>query len=279
MLNATVLKRLYPNADDANIAAFADQSGTLLPRFGISDQRNRLHFFLAQLGHESGGLKVRTENLNYSAARLRQVWPSRFPTLASTNGFANNPKALANKVYNGRMGNRAGSDDGWNYRGRGYIQITGRDGYREVGGRAGLDLVAKPDLAADPMQALLVACAVWDWKKVNPAADAGDFTKATKLINGGTVGLRDRFEWLDKVQSIVTWPLGGVPVPESAEVALPLARRKSLQTALKDLGVYAGSIDGVIGTNTRKGLKIVQAEHGLPKNGLVTAETLAALGV
>ena len=121
MLTEDVLRQLYPAAKDATIAAFAAQCAALFAEFGISERQNRLHFFLAQIGHESGGLRVTEENLNYSAARLRQVWPSRFPDLASTQGFAGNPQALANKVYGGRLGNTAPTD-GWSYRGRGFIQ-------------------------------------------------------------------------------------------------------------------------------------------------------------
>ena len=276
MLSVEILKRLYPSANQANVEIFAAQCGSLFESFGISATRNRLHFFLAQLGHESGGLKVREENMNYSAERLRVVWPSRFPTIASTNGFAHNPEALANKVYGGRMGNdRPG--DGWKYRGRGYIQITGKDGYRNVGDGAGLDLVADPGLAIDPRHCLKIACAFWKWKKINPICDRGDFVAVTKRINGGTVGMQDRFEWLERVQSIVDVPVSGTT--DAHELALPIVRLKAIQVKLKDLGLYEGSIDGIFGKNSRAGLKIFQADNGLPKTGRITRETLDKLGV
>ncbi|MDB5538955.1 MAG: hypothetical protein JWQ89_682, partial [Devosia sp.] len=104
MLTEDVLRQLYPSAKDAIITAFASQAGALLSAFGISDRQNRLHFFLAQIGHESGGLRITEENLNYSPPRMMQVCSTRFPTLGSTNGFAHNPEALANKVYGGRLG-------------------------------------------------------------------------------------------------------------------------------------------------------------------------------
>lgn len=208
-MDAQLLRRLFPNADQANVDSFANQSVAVLPEFGISDARNRLHFFLAQIGHESGGLKAREENMNYSAKRMVAVWPSRFPTIGSAAPFAQNPEALANKVYGGRMGNDQ-PGDGFRYRGRGYIQITGKDGYRQVGSRIGLDLVTHPQLAIDPEQCLRVACGFWRWKDINPKCDEGDFVAVTKRINGGTVGLEDRRDWLRKVQEIVPWPLPGI---------------------------------------------------------------------
>jgi putative chitinase len=284
MLSADLLRALYPSAPDAMIDEFAMQSADLLKEFGISAGQNRLHFFLAQIGHESGGKPVE-ENLNYSAKRMTQVWPKRFPTIASTAGFANNPRALANKVYGGRMGNAANNDDGWNYRGRGLIQITGKDGYQNTGDNSGdantkLDLVGKPDLATNPKSALRVAASFWKWKRINAACDAGDFVKVTKLINGGTVGLQDRFKWLDKVQGLVPWPLGGPVVGlQDKDVALGIPQLKGVQIRLKALGLYSGSIDGIFGKKSREGLKTFQSENGLVPTGRLTQDTLAKLGL
>lgn len=277
MLSAEILEKLYPAAKQANIDSFAAQSSSLLPEFEISTARNRLHFFLAQMGHESGGLKVREENMNYSAARMMVVWPSRFPNLASTSGLAHNPEALANNVYGGRMGNDQ-PGDGWKYRGRGYIQITGKDGYRQVGSRANVDLVAKPELALDPEHCLRIACAFWQWKKVNLKCDQGDFVGATKRINGGAVGLQDRFEWLDRVQAIIPWPVTATTPAPADEIPLSTARLKTVQIRLQSLGLYAGSIDGIFGKKSRAGLKIFQAENGVPKTGKLDQATVDKLG-
>lgn len=200
MINETRLRALYPKAPADHLRAFA--ASPALKAHGITTP-NRIAYFLAQLGHESGGLTIREENLRYSAKRMTQVWPSRFPTLASAQPYAGNPKALANKVYNGRMGNRTGSDDGWTYRGRGYIQITGKDGYVQVGVRAGLDLLADPDLACRPGTAVAVAAAFWTWKGLNPVCDAGDFRRCTKIINGGYNGMADREAWLKRTRTIM----------------------------------------------------------------------------
>lgn len=284
MLTADVLRQLYPNAPQGMINAFAQQAPTVFAAFGISKTQNRLHFFLAQIGHESGGKPI-SENLNYSAPRLRQVWPSRFPTEASTVGFAHEPEALANHVYGGRMGNGANNGDGWKYRGRGLIQITGKDGYQNTGANSDgdgslpkLNLVTTPDLALDPAAALQVACGFWAWKKINAKCDAGDFVGVTKLINGGTVGLQERFKWLQKVQDMVAWPLDS-SAPPPAEPVLSVPQLKAAQLTLKALGLYDGSIDGIFGKRSRAALKVFQGQNGLPVNGRLTAATLTALKI
>jgi putative chitinase len=111
----------------------------------------RLAYILATSRHEPGESMVPgEENLYYTTAkRIREVWPSRFPTLETATPFVKNPRGLANKVYNGRLGNREGSDDGWTYRGRGLAQITGRDNYQRAGAKIGLDLVASPERAKE----------------------------------------------------------------------------------------------------------------------------------
>ena len=280
MLDRSTLEHLFPTASAAVLDAFAAQNEQVFTDFKISQSANRLHFFLAQIGHESGGLKIREENLNYSAKRMREVWPSRFPTLASTQGFANNPKALANKVYNGRMGNVVGTDDGYNFRGRGFLQVTGRDGYAEITKRTGLDAENNPSLLNDPENGLIVACAMWDWKNCNSYADQGNFVALTKKINGGYIGLQDRLDWLKKVQNIVHWPIKSVAAGDKdVEASLSVARIKAVQVKLQALGLYAGSIDGILGKISRAGLKSYQASHGLAGAGKITQATLAHMGV
>jgi putative chitinase len=153
---------------------------------------------MAQISHECGAGTAVIENLNYSAGRMTQVWPSRFPNASSAAPYAHNPRALANKVYNGRMGNRADSDDGWNFRGRGAVQTTGRDGYRRLAAATGLDVVTHPDLVNDP--AHFLKCGVADFVNCGclPFAQKEDVRGVTKRLNGGYVGLRDREAWLSR---------------------------------------------------------------------------------
>ena len=145
--------------------------------------------FLGQVLHESARLSRVKENLSYTAQRLTQVWPRRFPTLAAAQPFARNPRALANKVYGGRMGNRR-ADDGWLYRGRGPIQITGRDNYIATQRDTGLPVLAEPDLLLTPEPGLRAAIAWWGRNVRN--SDLGDIEAVTRRVNGGLNGLADR---------------------------------------------------------------------------------------
>jgi putative chitinase len=208
MLTKASLRAIFPRAPEADLEAFISFGIEALQSAGILEMANRLQYFLAQLGHESNGLTNREENLNYSAGRLMEIWPGRFPTLETAKQYAHSPEKLANFVYGKRMGN-ADPGDGYRYRGRGYIQLTGRDTYREVGEIAGLDLEGNPELAGKPENAVKIACAYWTWKKLNKSCDVGDFTGLTQRINGGTNGLNDRLDWLRKVKKVVTATTNG----------------------------------------------------------------------
>lgn len=195
MLTQAMLAHLWPHAGPTlRDAMVANQEAP----FALADISTplRLAHFMAQCSHECGAGLNMVESLSYSAERMMQVWPSRFPTLDSAIPYAHNQKALGNKVYNGRMGNRLGSDDGYTYRGRGLLQETGHDEYVAVGMIAGLDLVHDPDLASLPDTALLVACASWKIAICNPAADVDNVTSVTRKINGGIIGLPERRHWL-----------------------------------------------------------------------------------
>jgi putative chitinase len=201
------LKRLFPNAKDATIKAFAAKAPALFKEFGLSEKRVRIEYFLAQIAHETGGLTRSVENLAYTAKRIVEIWPTRFATIASAEPYANNPEKLANKVYSNRMGNGTPeSGDGYRYRGRGYIQITGKDNYRITGGVAGIDLVSQPERAILTSDALRVACAYWKSKNLNPLCDERKFEEVTRRINGALIGLDDRKVWLAKVRKTLAKP-------------------------------------------------------------------------
>ncbi|MBW6400759.1 glycoside hydrolase family 19 protein [Roseomonas sp. HJA6] len=163
----------------------------------------RVAAFAATVGHESGGGTSLVESLNYRVDALTATWPSRFSAAdAERMGRVEvggrivrtaDQRAIAERAYGGRMGNGPeGSGDGWNYRGRGLIQVTGRDGYRQAGAATGLPLEQQPDLAAQPNCAAAVACWAWaSWKGCNPIADAGDVEGWRRAINGGLTGLDD----------------------------------------------------------------------------------------
>lgn len=163
-----------------------------MAEFGIDTPR-RQAMFLAQVAHESGGLARVVENLNYSAEGLMRTWPQRFPTIESTDTFARSPERIASYVYADRLGNGpASSGDGWRFRGRGLIQVTGRANYDAAGVALGLDLIAAPDLLMMPIPAARSAGWFWDARDLNGPADALDIVTATRRINGGLNGLDDR---------------------------------------------------------------------------------------
>ena len=173
----------HPNAEvaAAKLAAAAVQFGILTPRCQA--------MFMAQLAHESS-LIPQEENLSYRAARLCQVWPGRFPTLASAAPYAFNPQALGDKVYGGRMGN--GPNEGYRNRGRGLIQLTGRDNLMRYGQLIGQDLIGNPDLLMEYGVSAQAGGAFWRAHGLNSAAEAGYVRAVTVAINGGTQGLDDR---------------------------------------------------------------------------------------
>lgn len=154
----------------------------------------RVAMFLTQITYESNHLAFVEENLNYSAERLVQVWPSRFPTIEAAEPYAHNPAKLANRVYNGRMGNVEGSGDGWNFRGRGLIQLTGRDNYSKMNNYLGVGLLNNPDLASTPKIATAIAIKFWSVISGNAFADINDIHGCTRALNGGLTGIDERIE-------------------------------------------------------------------------------------
>ena len=166
----------------------------VLPTYKI-DTPERIASFLAQCGHESAGFTVLQENLNYSADGLNKIFKKYFPTLDSAQPYARKPEMIANRVYGGRRGNGdEASGEGSKFRGRGPIQLTGKDNYTACSDFLFQDdtLVQNPDMLLDPEYALHSACWFW-WKNdLNNYADSADLVTMTKRINGGTIGLEDR---------------------------------------------------------------------------------------
>lgn len=146
--------------------------------------------FLANALHETGGFFRLVEDLSYRAERLREVWPSRFPTVADAQPFARNPEKLAERVYGGRLGNIS-PGDGFKYRGRGLFGTTGRDNYARLGMATGWDVLVRPEMLEAPPAATESATRYWTWRSCNTPADAGDITEVRRRINGGLIGIDD----------------------------------------------------------------------------------------
>jgi putative chitinase len=191
------LKRIMPQCPDVTLWSVSLTDA--MDRFEINNLQ-RAAAFLAQIAHESGELGRLVENLNYSAKRLMEVWPKRFPTLEKARLYERNPERLANYVYAKRMGNGdEQSGDGWRYRGRGVIQVTGRSNYRTIGDALQLPLEAEPERLEEPEAASLSAAYFWKSRGLNELADDrndddddDDFVTISVIINGGRSGLKER---------------------------------------------------------------------------------------
>lgn len=166
-----------------------------MQRYDISTKK-RIAAFLAQIIHESAAFTQLVENLNYSAAGLMATWPKRFDTLEKAKMYERSPERIANFVYGGRNGNNV-SGDGWLYRGRGLIQVTFKENYRNCGNAIGYDLLTQPELLERPEISALSAGWYWDSRNLNQLADFGDMVNITKKINGGINGLSDRLDIYD----------------------------------------------------------------------------------
>ena len=169
----------------------------LLPDYEINTAK-RIAAFIAQCSHESGGFTALEENLNYKAATLRKIFPKYFPTDEIANQFASLPnkqQAIANKVYANRMGNGdEASGDGFKYKGRGLIQLTGKDNYTFFAGSLGISVEEAAEYMHTFEGAAQSACWFWENNNLNQWADKGDILTLTKRINGGTIGLEDRIK-------------------------------------------------------------------------------------
>jgi putative chitinase len=206
MITGEQFKHLFPKAQDP--AGWANSMNNVFPTYEINTAY-RVAAFLAQCGHESGGWTVFEENLNYSAQGLCSIFKKYFPTLESATPYARKPEMIANKVYGGRMGNGPEeSGDGWKYRGRGPIQLTGKNNYMQFAKDMFEDwenLFNNPDWVTSDREFALMS-AIWFWNKngLNKEADAGDIKTMTRKINGGYIGLDDRIKHYNEAIHLLT---------------------------------------------------------------------------
>ena len=184
-----------------NVIAMIPEVAT---KFGI-DTPIKLAHFLSQCGHESGGFKITQENLNYSAKGLMGIFKKYFPNEALANAYQRNPEKIANKVYSGRMGNGPeSSGDGYKFRGRGFIQLTGKDNYTAFGKSINEDIASKPELVGT-QYALLSAAWFFSKNCLKKCVDNSDtsVTNVTKCVNGGTIGIEDRKKHFKEYYSLL----------------------------------------------------------------------------
>lgn len=190
---------------------WTDPLNATFDRFGILTPRQQAAF-IGQCSHESGNFRLLEENLNYRAATLLKLFP-RTPkrswgfTPEEAAAYERQPKKIANRIYGNRMNNRdEASGDGFRFRGRGILQLTGAANYHHASKALGVDFIMEPDLVATPQYAALTAGWFWDTQKLNPLAESGNTLALTKKINGGTIGLDDRIKHTNEALALLSDP-------------------------------------------------------------------------
>jgi putative chitinase len=269
-----IIHILHGNAD---AAAWADAALEILPKYEINTP-NRIAGFFAQTCHESMNFSVLSENLSYRKETLEKLF-SKYFSKAGRNAadYEKQPEKIANFIYANRLGNGdTASGDGFKFRGRGIVQLTGRDNITAFGKSVGMT----PEQAIDYLQtkkgALESACWYWNSRKINIACDERDIVKMTKLVNGGTIGLDDRKKHYEQALAVLG---GAVPAPITHASAIPGVLKKgstgeNVKRMQAELGLEA---DGSFGPATEAALKKWQTANGLAADGVAGPKTLAKL--
>lgn len=201
MVTLEQLTSFFEDTNEELLASYLDPLNAALERYEINTPE-RIAMFMAQIGHESGGLKRKEENLNYSANRLSQVFPKYFRNV-DPNEYAHNPEAIANRVYGNRMGNGPEeTGDGYRYRGRGFIQLTGKNNYQAFADEMEMTVEDAAEYLSTPEGAAMSAAWFWDMRNLNYDSDRGDVFTVTKKINGGTIGLKERQDYYNAALEI-----------------------------------------------------------------------------
>lgn len=263
---ARVIRKIAPYADAGIVAMIAAHADAEFRRFGFTNERRQAHL-LAQMSVETQGFTRLEENLNYSARRMTQVWPKRFPTISAAEPFAHNPKALALKTYGGRMGNRPGTDDGWTFRGRGGIQTTGRDNVEKLATKLGVNAERCAQWLTDPDHMLECACATFVMLGGLFHADRDSADGVTGVINKHTDSYQERRDALPRCYAALR---AGRTAPLRNDLL-------DAQQRLLALNFAPGRADGKDGPLTRSALRDFQDQHGLAVSGDLDAATKTAL--
>jgi putative chitinase len=198
------LKKITGITDAVKLASLLEGITETFIKYSINTVQRQRHF-IAQIQHESINFSAVIENLNYSAAALLATFPKHF-TAAEANEYARKPEKIGNRAYANRLGNGdEASGEGFKFRGRGFLQITGKSNYVDIGKSLGLDLITHPELLEQPKYAMLSAGWFWNSRNLNTVADISkdDVTKVTKIINGGVIGLKDRQDKYNILKTIL----------------------------------------------------------------------------
>jgi len=276
--SATDLKRILPQNRDP--VKLHDAMMRIFPKYDIVTNE-RIAMFLGQCAHESGQFNIMTENLNYSAAGLLKTFKKYYnPALA--NAHARNPEKIANHVYANRMGNGPeSSGDGWKFRGHGFIQLTGRSNHTSFYNSLGLGIDAGLAYIKTLDGALESSCWFWKTNGLNAFADRIDIEGATRRINGGTNGLKDRIGYVRKALLVLEedGKSSVNPAPTKRTVLRFGDKGEDvfeLQQKLTKAG-FRVSIDGDFGKGTKAAVEQFQTMNKLTADGVAGPKTLALL--
>jgi putative chitinase len=264
-----------------DVEAWYKAMSKLFPKYKVTTPE-RIAGFIAQCGHESNNFRVLEENLNYSAEALDKIFPKYFKNAGrNAADYARKPEKIANVIYANRMGNTQ-PGDGYRFRGRGVIQLTGRDNYTNFGKTLNKDAEQVIDYVCTIAGALESALWYWNSRNINAAADAGDIVKMTKLVNGGTIGLEDRKKHYAHAMEVLT---GKHHTPTPTDAVAPAAAPSSPVLRVGSQGdlvakmqeVLGVTADGIFGPGTEAAVKVWQARNGLAADGIVGPATQAKM--
>jgi putative chitinase len=202
MVSVNQLQQIFPQGDPSDLAEICDPINAAMIEFNIKNPKEQA-MFLAQCGHESDNFSTVQENLNYRAETLVKVFPKYFRDVNPAD-YEKQPEKIANRVYGGRMGNGDESTgDGYRYRGRGLIQLTGKDNYNACGAALKMDLHTDPDYLETAEGAARSAAWFWAHNGLNQYADNDDIVGCTKRVNGGTIGLEERTQHYEAAKAVL----------------------------------------------------------------------------
>jgi len=246
MVTVADLKAIAGTGETPLMAPICAAFNKYAAQYSVTNSK-RITQCLANICVETGGFRVLEEDLNYSADRLREVWPNRFPSDAVAQQYAHSPQKLANFVYGGRMGND-GPNDGWNYRGSGPGQVTGKSEFRKVQDETGLPVISNPALLREPDAGTQATLILWKKYGLNEMADADQTDAIRKRWNGGTNGLGDVRKYvaralhlnlrIDGAPNATATPQAATP---AASTAPPATLPVSPPTAKKIVPAAAGA--------------------------------------
>lgn len=253
----------------------------LAPIYSINTPK-RIAAFIAQCGHESAGFRVYEENLNYSEKALDALFGKYFKHL-NTKEYARNPQKIANIIYMNRMGNTK-SNDGWKYRGRGAIQLTGSNNYKQFSIDTGINAYQNPDIILESLDnKLRTATWFWDKNHLNSYADKNDIKGMTKRINGGYFGLAERTEKYQEISEMLghTTVIDNSVYEEENSNCDELvgflrigSRGEQVKLIQRELNLTP---DGIFGKGTERAVKVYQKEHNLYIDGVIGPKTFQEL--